>query len=103
MIQETTDFEWHVQNYWRLSRIWHGRSKEQATTEDGIAVTNYILEKVNPMRPLWNTVANLQCDIVEYGNKSRKKRIPQKAIILIFAPLSPTGALIVESGAVRNA
>lgn len=103
MIRATTAFERHASDYWRLSRIWHKQSKESSTTEEAIAITNHLLSNLNPNRPLWTYVANLQCDIVEYGTKRNKKTKPQKATVLMFTTGAQTKtALLAGKGAASN-
>lgn len=51
-------------SYWRLSRIYHNRSQEPLTVEDGLRTSEDILLHCDPARPLARVVNMFQWKII---------------------------------------
>lgn len=79
-----------TQTYWRLSRAWNGRSKEEIATDVAIAVSNDTIFGTNQTRPIVKAFQSLLDEVIagcgkppssQYAEVSRlQKMYPDQSI-----------------------
>lgn len=69
----------HSVEYWKVSRVWNGRSSEGISMGEAFDRLNKVLNECNPQRPLANRIAHLKYEMVEHGSKPKVKRAAANA------------------------
>lgn len=63
-----------TEDYWYLSRVWHGRVASKIGVGEALQMAADILEDLDPSKRLAVRTRMIRDNIVEYGSKQKMKR-----------------------------